>query len=151
MAGAVPHVDAKGTWMPSPPRCCCSTRSGSRSDMRMLMTSSTGRTSARVVARSTLLALAVACNAGSTGRPVRVVVPPGATLAQAGDSLEKAGVIGSRKIFRLYAALRRDDRSIKPGTYLLRRNSSMSRVLDALREGKGLVEVVTIPEGFALS
>ena len=116
--------------------------------MRMLMASRRRR-----IANALLLTLAVGCGPSATGggRPVRVVVPPGATLAQAGDSLEKAGVIFSRKLFRLYASLRRDDRSIKPGTYLLRRNSSMGRVLDALREGKGLVDVVTVPEGFALS
>jgi UPF0755 protein len=117
----------------------------------MLMTRCIGHRNARAFASATLLAFAAACGAGAPGRAVRVVVPAGATLAQAGDSLEKAGVIGSKKIFRLYASLRRDDRSIKPGTYLLRRNSSMGRVLDALREGKGLVEVVTVPEGFALS
>src|SRR5262245_59393065 len=132
--------------MLSPPRYCCSTRSAWRRDMQMLMASRR-----RPTLCALLLTFVVSCSAGSPGRAVRVVVPPGATLAQAGDSLEKSGVIFSKKLFRLYASLRRDDRSIKPGTYLLRRNSSMGRVLDALREGKGLVEVVTIPEGFSLS
>jgi UPF0755 protein len=69
----------------------------------------------------------------------------------AADSLAKAGVIQAPELFRFYAKLRGGDRRIKPGTYLLRRGSSWNSVLHALREGKGLMATVTIPEGFALS
>lgn len=94
--------------------------------------------------------LALACGR-SPGKPVRVTVPPGATLASAADSLARAGVIGSPQLFRLYAKVKGGDRSIKAGTYMLRRGSSWASALDALRGGKGLVSVVTVPEGFALS
>ena len=69
----------------------------------------------------------------------------------AADSLAKAGVMRSARMFSVYASLARRDRGIKAGTYVLRRNSGWSAVLDALRGGKGLVHVVTIPEGFSLS
>ena len=86
-----------------------------------------------------------------SGRPVRVVVPQGASFRTATDSLARAGIVKLPALFRLYAKVRGGDRHIKAGTYLLRRGSSWASVLTALREGKGLVHTVTIPEGFALS
>ena len=54
-------------------------------------------------------------------------------------------------MFRMYATVRRLDRGIKPGTYLLRPGTSWSAVLHSLDVGTGLVRTITIPEGFALS
>jgi UPF0755 protein len=87
----------------------------------------------------------------SPGRPVRVTVPPGASLQIAADSLARSGIIRSPRLFRIYALLRHDDRAIKPGTYMLRRGSGYSAALEAIRGGHGLVHSVTIPEGYALS
>lgn len=92
----------------------------------------------------------VACGAGS-GPAVRVTIPPGASMRVAADSLAHAQVISLPSGFRLYASLRHDDRGIRAGTYMLHRGASWSYVLDALRAGKGLVHVVTIPEGFSLA
>ncbi|HVX40996.1 MAG TPA: endolytic transglycosylase MltG [Gemmatimonadaceae bacterium] len=97
------------------------------------------------------LAFAAACGGSGTGSAVRVTVPPRATLRVAADSLARAGVIRWPRMFRVYASLRHRDRAIKAGTYLLHRDAGYGFVLDALRGGKGLVHVVTIPEGFALS
>jgi len=96
-----------------------------------------------------LSVFAAACN-GSGGAPVRVNIPPGAGLRSISDSLARAGVISSPKLFRMYASLRKSDRTIKAGTYVLHRGEGWSTVLDALRGGKGIVHVVTIPEGFSL-
>jgi UPF0755 protein len=82
---------------------------------------------------------------------VRVVIPAGASFRTAAESLSRAGVVGSTRLFRLYALVRRGDREIKAGTYEMRRGSSWNDILDALRGGKGIVHVVTIPEGFDLS
>jgi UPF0755 protein len=82
---------------------------------------------------------------------VRVTIPPGSSLGTAADSLAHAGVIGSARLLRLYAVVRHDDRDIKPGTYMLRRNSGYGATLDAIRGGKGLVHSVTIPEGYSLA
>lgn len=68
----------------------------------------------------------------------------------AAESLSHAGVISFPRGFRLYASLRRDDRGIKAGTYMLHRNTRWDFVLDALRGGKGIVHVVAIPEGYSL-
>jgi UPF0755 protein len=95
-------------------------------------------------------ALATACGAGS-GSSVKVNIPPKATMRVAAESLSKAGIIRFPRLFRLYASMRRSDRGIKAGTYALHQNAGWGFVLDELRSGKGLVHVVTIPEGYALS
>lgn len=82
---------------------------------------------------------------------VRVIVPRGATLRVAADSLEKHGVIQSATAFRLYALLRRGDRSIRAGTYLFKRPISWGGVLEDLRGGKGIEHGMTIPEGWSLN
>ncbi|HEY0969383.1 MAG TPA: endolytic transglycosylase MltG [Gemmatimonadales bacterium] len=97
-----------------------------------------------------LLLLSAACGGGEPGEAVRVVVPRGASLGVVADSLERTGVIGSARMFRLYAKLTDRDRSIKAGTYELRQGISWSELLDALTEGRGVVVTVTIPEGMAL-
>ena len=103
-----------------------------------------------VRARLSLFVLAAAgCGAGDDA-PTRVTIPNGATMAVAADSLERAGVIGSPRMFRLYAKLRGGDRGIKAGTYVLRPDASWESVLDALRSGRGVVNIVTIPEGYTL-
>jgi UPF0755 protein len=93
---------------------------------------------------------AIACGSGND-TPVRVMVPTGATMRSAAESLSRAGVIGSPRLFRLYAKVRRADRGIRAGTYLLAPDASWGSVLTSLRSGKGVVEVVTIPEGFRLA
>jgi UPF0755 protein len=93
--------------------------------------------------------LATACG-GSTGPAVRVTVPQGSSMRAAIDSLSRAGVVRFGTGFRIYASIKKSDRGIKAGTYQFRRNESWGTVLDALRAGKGIVRVVTIPEGFSL-
>jgi UPF0755 protein len=97
-----------------------------------------------------VLAAGAACGGGA-GAPVRVTIPTGASMRVAADSLSKAGVIRSARMFRLYAMVRGRDREIKAGTYLLHRGAKWSTVLEDLRAGKGIVYVITIPEGFSLT
>jgi len=88
---------------------------------------------------------AAAC--GGSGN-ARVTVPSGASLRLAADSLEAAGVIGSAKLFSVYAKVTGRDRSIKAGTYILDRRASWDEIVDALVAGKGIVLTLTIPEGW---
>jgi UPF0755 protein len=97
-----------------------------------------------------LLAGVAACGPGS-GESVKVTIPPRATMRIAAESLSKAGVVRFPAGFRLYASMRKSDRGIKAGTYALHKNAGWGYVLDELRTGKGIVHVVTIPEGFSLS
>lgn len=119
--------------MPSPQQFFCSMRSIPRSSVFVFA----------VIALS-------ACGSPH-GQPVRVIVPRGATLTQATDSLEKSGIVHWPFAFRMFARLGGRDRNIKPGTYLLKRGTPWTDILGAFNGGKGLVNSVTIPEGFALS
>ena len=79
-----------------------------------------------------------------------MVIPPGATFRVAADSLEKAGVVGSARLFGFYASLGGHDRRIRAGTYLMSRRMSWSTTVSALTDGTGLVRTVTIPEGYSI-
>lgn len=97
------------------------------------------------------LALSIAgCQPTPRGAPIRVIVPKGSSFATATDSLHRAGLVGSPFFFRLYARAKRADRDIKPGTYLLKRGTPWPDIVAALNGGDGLVNTMTIPEGFAL-
>ena len=65
-------------------------------------------------AGAALLAVTACADPGAT--PVRVVIPPGSSFRAAADSLERAGVIHSSRLFRFYAKVRGQDRALKPGT-----------------------------------
>ena len=93
--------------------------------------------------------LVLSCRGSGTGE-VRVLVPRGATLRIAAESLAKAGVVQNATAFRLDGMLRGSDRSIRAGTYVFKRGTSWGEVLDDLRGGKGLEHAITIPEGWSL-
>jgi UPF0755 protein len=93
------------------------------------------------------LGLVATAGCGPSGM-ARVTVPSGASLRLAADSLEAAGVIGSAKLFSVYAKVTGRDRSIKAGTYILDRRASWDDVVNALVAGKGIVLTLTIPEGW---
>jgi UPF0755 protein len=100
-------------------------------------------------AAAVVVMLVLSCRGSGTGE-ARVLVPRGATLRVAAESLAKAGVVQNATAFRLYAMLRGSDRSIRAGTYVFKRGISWGEVLDDLRGGKGLEHAITIPEGWSL-
>jgi len=81
---------------------------------------------------------------------IRVIVPRGASFAIATDSLKHAGLVSYPVLFRVFARVKGDDRNIKPGTYLIKRGTPWPDILNALHGGHGLVNTITIPEGFSL-
>jgi UPF0755 protein len=95
--------------------------------------------------------LTTACAGTPHGASTRVIVPRGASFAQATDSLAKAKLVGWPKLFRLYGRLSGGDRNIKPGTYLFRHDTPWKDIVGALNGGHGLVNTITIPEGFTVS
>lgn len=109
------------------------------------------RSRSNIVRAALLLTLGLAGCGHPYGEPVRVVVPTGATFRAAADSLGHAHVIRWPRLFRIYAAITHHDRELKPGTYLLQRGTTWSQALEALTEGRGLVRIVTIPEGWDLN
>jgi len=107
----------------------------------------------RADSRSALVAacvLAAACAGQPHGAATRVIIPRGASFAQAADSLGRTGLIGSPKLFRLYGRITGGDRNIKPGTYLLKHGTPWKDIVSALNGGRGLVNTITIPEGYTL-
>jgi UPF0755 protein len=104
--------------------------------------------------RLALLAMCIAtaaCSGQPHGAPSRVIIPRGASFGQATDSLAHSGIIGHPKLFRLYGRVVGGDRNIKPGTYLLKHGTPWSDIISALNGGHGLVNTVTIPEGYSLA
>jgi len=104
--------------------------------------------------RSVLVAgsiVLVACGNTPHGAPARVIIPRGASFGQATDSLAKAKLIGWPKMFRLYGRVTGGDRNIKPGTYLLKHGTPWRDIISALNGGRGLVNTITIPEGYTVS
>jgi UPF0755 protein len=95
--------------------------------------------------------LIAACGGEPHGAPTRVIIPRGASFNQATDSLAKAKLVGWPRIFRLYGRVTGGDRNIKPGTYLLKQGTPWSDIVSALNGGHGLVNTITIPEGYTLS
>lgn len=94
--------------------------------------------------------IAAGCGDGS-GPPARVVIPTGVTFRAVADSLQRADLISFPRAFSTWATVRGRDRTVKPGTYVLRRGISWNRLLDALSVGRGMMRGVTIPEGWSVS
>lgn len=84
----------------------------------------------------------------SPGEPVTVEIPRGSTLPEIARILEEHEVVGSARLFHLYARARRADRSLKSGTYVLATGSSMRSALRRITRGEVQAVAVTIPEGF---
>ena len=81
------------------------------------------------------LALFLALPAGDGKRQQFFEFTAGASLPAIAASLEKGGVIGSARLFQLYARLRDDDSRVKAGPYLFS---------DGLRPGEILRSVYSI-------
>ena len=102
------------------------------------------------VALSVLALLAFAACRDVNTKEVHVIVPRGANLRVAAESLAKAHIVRNASAFRLYAMFRGRDRSIKAGTYVISPRLSWGEVLDVLHGGKSVEQRITIPEGWSL-
>lgn len=101
-----------------------------------------------------LLAAVLLASAGCEapyGAPVRVIVPRGVSFRVAADSMARAGIIRFPLAFRLYARATGRDRNIQAGTYLLRRGTAWSDLVRAMNGGAGVINRVTIPEGYSIA
>jgi len=98
-------------------------------------------------------ALAVAgagCGRRPNGPRVPVLIPPGATLESATDSLVAHGIVRNAGGFRLYAHLRRLPGSLKSGSYMLPLDARWSDLVATLSRGRGVEVRWTVPEGLML-
>ncbi len=108
----------------------------------------------RGAAVAALTGAALACGAPTgpdTGPDVRLTIRRGSSFREAAESLYAHDMVRSARGFAWYGALRGTDRTLRYGTYVLRRDMSWAQLLDALRLGRGIVHPLTIPEGFLIS
>ncbi|WP_374394031.1 endolytic transglycosylase MltG [Sphingopyxis sp.] len=101
---------------------------------------------ARIILASFLALLLTACSGGAP-RDTVVVIPPGASVAKAGEILEKAGAVSSADSFRNHARFFGGDDPIKPGEYEIKKGMGAGEILGLLQSGKTIQRLVMIPEG----
>ena len=85
--------------------------------------------------------------AGPLPRAANVEIAEGSSLAAAARTLEKAGVIGSARRFRVQARIFGSDAPIKAGEYAFPKHASAAQVLAILQGGKAVQRLVVVPEG----
>lgn len=83
----------------------------------------------------------------STGKPVRVQVPTGASVETVARDLENKRLIRSAKVFALAAK----GATIAPGTYDFSPTESPAQIVSRLQKGDVVTVRVTFPEGFRLT
>lgn len=88
---------------------------------------------------------------GAPGAPVTVKIPEGASTQRIAAILDRAGVVESARVFRLYVRAKGQG-PFKAGTYSLRRNTSFDDLIAVLEKGPKLVfQRLTVPEGLTLN
>lgn len=83
--------------------------------------------------------------------PVDIIVAPGDGTSDIGKKLFDAGLIHSRRAFRLMARWREIDRHLQPGRYRFEGRLRLSDILDTLHDGRAVTISVTIPEGWTVT
>ena len=91
-----------------------------------------------------LLALLLTACSGGAPRDTVVVIPPGASIAKAGEILEKAGAT-SASGFVNHARFFGGDAPIKPGEYEVKKGMSAGDILGLMQSGKTVQRFVTVP------
>ncbi|WP_416195007.1 endolytic transglycosylase MltG [Sphingopyxis sp.] len=96
----------------------------------------------------TIAIFAILLSACSPGAPrdTVVVIPPGASIAKAGEILEQADTV-SASSFVNHARFFGSDDPIKPGEYEIEKGMDAGDILALLQSGKTVQRFVMIPEG----
>ena len=84
---------------------------------------------------------------GPLNAPRTILVKEGYSLSTIAEQLEKRGIIDSELLFRLGARAYRAQKQMRAGEYAFKPAMSMYDVMQTLRQGKGVVHKVSIPEG----
>lgn len=80
-----------------------------------------------------------------------LTVAQGDSLRRVVDTLHQAGVLAYPRLVILYGRWTGLDQQIKPGEYLLPRNSNAESMLNLLQSGEVIRYQVTLPEGITLA
>ena len=90
-----------------------------------------------------------ACGGGMPrGAVAHVTIPAGASLRTAADTLAAHGVVGSATMFSWFARANGGAHDIKAGNYAIPYDIPWPALVNALREGEGIENRLTIPEGW---
>lgn len=100
-----------------------------------------------LVGLSAIYVLAFASNTARYDEPRGVRLPRGTTFEAALDSLESAGVVGSRATLQAFGSLTGWSVQVKPGHYLIPAGMSNWAMLDKIRKGLADPLRITIPPG----
>jgi len=84
---------------------------------------------------------------GPAGAEETVLLPRGAGLIAIASQLEREGLIGDARLFRLMVMLDRGDRSLRAGEFAIPEAASMAEIYAILREGETIRHPVTAAEG----
>ena len=91
------------------------------------------------------------CGLGRGNTTRAVLIPAGATLGSAADSLHRVGLIRSTKLFRVYAMATGNERAIKAGRYRFAcDDATWGGMLERLALGPD-ERRLTVPEGYRLT
>lgn len=93
-----------------------------------------------------LLALVLTACSGGAPRDTVVVIPPGTSIAKAGEILEASSAV-SASAFRNQARFFGSSAPIKPGEYEIKAGMDAGDILRLLQSGKTIQRLVMIPEG----
>lgn len=93
-----------------------------------------------------IAALLLAACSGGAPKDAEVVIPPGASIAKAGQILEEAGLVSASE-FRNQARFFGGDDPIKPGEYKIEKGMDAGDMLALFQSGKTIQRLVMIPEG----
>jgi len=88
------------------------------------------------------------CGSNREGE-VQVVVPEGASASRIAGILEEKELVGSPRLFSLYARLGGASENLKSGTYRIPAGASWGEILDVLESGAVETIPITVPEGFS--
>jgi UPF0755 protein len=87
----------------------------------------------------------------ATGPGVQFTIRKGSSFREAAETLAAHGLIKSPRVYAWYAKIRGRSRTLRWGTYVVRQGTSWEQILSDLRLGRGVVHVVTIPEGLSVA
>jgi len=135
--------------MPEPPQS--SFRIGWTPGKRLVFVSSVLWRCGLGLAAMFVAAATLGCSSSSPNGTVIVKIPEGASFQEVLDSIVSGQVTNRRRTIHLYARLHDLDRSIKAGTYRIRRDVSIRELLDILTTGRVVTFPLTVPEGLTLA
>jgi UPF0755 protein len=87
----------------------------------------------------------------ASGPGEQFTIRKGSSFREAADTLAAHGLVKSPRLYSWYAKLRGRDRTLRWGTYVIRQGTSWEQILTDLRLGRGVIHVVTIPEGYSIA